>query len=138
MHITPPLLKSTHRSQVGAMREIRIERSVFGPAQTDADYAEAAKATRRLEVQRRHVLELETKALSAVQDLEVRLGTTRWVPGDEKWVEVEEMVRKRSYRRALDHLEKLIIQRMFELAKCNMSGTGTYACNIKDHYSLQL
>ncbi|KAJ6498639.1 hypothetical protein DFH09DRAFT_1103086 [Mycena vulgaris] len=34
------------------------------------------------------------------------------------------MVRRRRYQRALDHLQGLIISRMFELAKCNMSGTG--------------
>ncbi|KAJ7640901.1 hypothetical protein DFH06DRAFT_1137727, partial [Mycena polygramma] len=114
----------TAEGQVAAMRGVQLGQSMFAPTQNDAGYAEAAKATRRLEAQRRHILELEEKALAAVQDLEVRLATTRWVPGDEKWAEVEEMVRKRNYQRALDHLEKLIIQRMFELAKCNMSGTG--------------
>ncbi|KAJ6518121.1 hypothetical protein C8R47DRAFT_1205193 [Mycena vitilis] len=96
----------------------------FVPAQTDAGYAEAAKATRRIEAQRRHALELQARALAAVQDLEVRLATPRWVPGSEKWEAVAEMVHKRRYQRALDHLQKFIIQRMFELAKCNMSGTG--------------
>ncbi|KAJ7770869.1 hypothetical protein DFH07DRAFT_866570 [Mycena maculata] len=36
--------------------------------------------------------------------------TTRWMPGGEKWTTVAKM--------------GLIIARMFELAKCNMSGTG--------------
>ncbi|KAF8146816.1 hypothetical protein K438DRAFT_1990228 [Mycena galopus ATCC 62051] len=68
-------------------------------------YAEAAKATRQIEMQRRHVLELQDRALAAVQDLELRLGiVTRWVAGDEKWDEVSAM--------------------MFELAKCRMAGTG--------------
>ncbi|KAJ6603182.1 hypothetical protein DFH09DRAFT_1242728 [Mycena vulgaris] len=90
-----------------------------------AAYAEAAKATRRIETQRRHALELQAKILVAVQDLEVRLDVTRrWVPEDEKWAEISAMVRRRRYQRALDHLQGLIISRMFELAKCNMSGTG--------------
>jgi hypothetical protein len=60
-----------------------------------------------------------------MHDLELRLGITmRWVAGDEKWAAVAAMVSKRRYQRALDNLKKLIICRMFELAKCNMSGTG--------------
>jgi hypothetical protein len=81
--------------------------------------------TRRIETQRRHTLELQTKALEAVHDLELRLGIAmRWVPGGEKWVATAAMVGSRRYQRALDNLQKLIICRMFELAKCNMSGTG--------------
>ncbi|KAF8166891.1 hypothetical protein K438DRAFT_1458492, partial [Mycena galopus ATCC 62051] len=66
---------------------------------------------------RRHALELQDRALAAVQDLEVRLGiVTRWVAGDEKWGEVSAMVTKRRYQRALDHLVGLIVAWMFELA----------------------
>ncbi|KAJ7226507.1 hypothetical protein B0H12DRAFT_1205258 [Mycena haematopus] len=97
----------------------------FIDAQSDAGYAEAAKSTRRIETQRRHALELQEKALAAVHDLEARLEiTVRWVPESEKWVAVAAMVGKRRYQRALDHLQGLIIARMFEMAKCNMSGTG--------------
>ncbi|KAJ6505360.1 hypothetical protein C8R45DRAFT_1051065 [Mycena sanguinolenta] len=97
----------------------------FLPVETAAEYAEAAKATQRLETQRRHALEQQAKALATVQDLEIRLGVeTRWVAGDEKWVAAAELVRKRRYQRALDNLERLIISRMFELSKCNMAGTG--------------
>jgi hypothetical protein len=68
---------------------------------------------------------VEVRARAAVHDLELRLAiTTRWAPGDEKWIEVAAMLSKRRYQRALDHLQGLIIARMFELAKCNMSGTG--------------
>ncbi|KAF8158738.1 hypothetical protein K438DRAFT_1909998 [Mycena galopus ATCC 62051] len=88
-------------------------------------YAEAAKATRQIETQRRHALELQERALAAVQDLEVRLDIrVCWVPGDQKWEEVSGMVTKRRYQRALDHLVGLIVARMFELAKCGMAGTG--------------
>ncbi|KAF7373332.1 hypothetical protein MSAN_00542800 [Mycena sanguinolenta] len=97
----------------------------FMPAETDAGYADAAQATRRLETQRRHTLEQQAKALAAVQDLEVRLGVeTRWVAGDANWVAAAHLVRQRRYQRALDDLERLIISRMFELSKCNMAGTG--------------
>jgi hypothetical protein len=68
---------------------------------------------------------VEVRARAAVHDLELRLAiTTCWTPGDEKWIEVSAMLSKRRYQRALNHLQGLIIARMFELAKCNMSGTG--------------
>ncbi|KAJ7821021.1 hypothetical protein B0H14DRAFT_2253421, partial [Mycena olivaceomarginata] len=61
----------------------------------------------------------------AVHNLELWLTITMcWVPGDEKWAEVSAMLSKHRYQWALDHLQGLIIARMFELAKCNMSGTG--------------
>ncbi|KAJ7781733.1 hypothetical protein DFH07DRAFT_728833 [Mycena maculata] len=97
----------------------------FIPAEADANYVEAAKATRRLETQRRHALELHAKALAVVHDLEVRMGVaTRWIPGEDKWDAAAARVEKRRYQRALDHLEGLVVSRMFELAKCHMSGTG--------------
>ncbi|KAJ7243703.1 hypothetical protein C8J57DRAFT_1438524 [Mycena rebaudengoi] len=91
----------------------------------DAPYAELTKATRRLETQRRHALELRAKALAAVQDLEVRLDVeARWVSGGPEWEAAAVLMSRRRYQRALDKLEGLIISRMFELTKVNMSGTG--------------
>jgi hypothetical protein len=115
---------------------------LFVPVQNAAGYGEAVKATQRLETQRRHALELQAKALFAVQDLEVRLAVAeRWAPGDGKWEEVAAMVSSRRYRRALDDLQGLIIAWMFELAKCNMSGTGEsffFHSIIEDsYYSIQ-
>jgi hypothetical protein len=104
----------------------------FVPAENEANYAQAAKATWHIETQRRHTLELQVKVLAAVHDLKDRLDiTARWIPGDEKWEAVATMVRRRRYQRALDHLQGLIISRMFELAKCNMSGTGKF-CSVHD------
>ncbi|KAJ7711407.1 hypothetical protein DFH07DRAFT_1021509 [Mycena maculata] len=108
--------------RVAAMRGVQVP---FIPTEADDGYAEAAKATRRIETQRRHALELQARALTAVQELEVRLTVeTRWTPDGEKWATASKMMAKRQYQRVLDHLQGLIIARMFELAKCNMSGTG--------------
>ncbi|KAJ6609755.1 hypothetical protein B0H10DRAFT_1656724, partial [Mycena sp. CBHHK59/15] len=60
-----------------------------------------------------------------VQDLELRLDIRqRWVPGEERWDSASRIVRHRQYQRALDHLQALVISRMFELTKMNMSGTS--------------
>ncbi|KAJ7109052.1 hypothetical protein C8R43DRAFT_905012 [Mycena crocata] len=96
------------------------------PVQTvGGNYAEEVRTTRRIESQRRHAIELHSKVLLAVQDLELRLGISpRWVRDSEEWLATEIMVQRRRYQRALDHLQGLIIARMFELTKMNMSGTG--------------
>ncbi|KAJ6456048.1 hypothetical protein C8R45DRAFT_1056474 [Mycena sanguinolenta] len=111
----------------------------FMPMQDDTGYAEAAKATQRLETQRRHALEQQTKALAAVQDLEVRLGVEmRWVAGDENWAAAADLVRKRRYQRALDDLERLIISRMFELSKCNMAHSFEAGYKLRKHIAKAL
>ena len=60
-----------------------------------------------------------------MQSLEVRMDiVTRWDPKDDKWKEAAVMVGKRRYQRCLDALEGLVVARMFELTKMNMSQTG--------------
>ncbi|KAF7358610.1 hypothetical protein MSAN_01199700 [Mycena sanguinolenta] len=81
-----------------------------------SSYEEGAAATRRLETQRRHALEVFSKTLAAVQDLEE--------PEDAEWVAAATMVINRRYQRALDELEGLVVARMFELSKAHMSDTG--------------
>ncbi|KAJ7065958.1 hypothetical protein B0H15DRAFT_958433 [Mycena belliarum] len=72
-----------------------------------------------------HAIELHQHILLAVQDLEVRMGLVhRWVPDSEEWREAAIMVQRRRYQRALDELQGLIVARLFELTKMNMSGTG--------------
>ena len=36
------------------------------------------------------------------------------------------VVRERKYRRAIDDLERLVVQRLFEMKKLGMNGVGTY------------
>ncbi|KAJ6599943.1 hypothetical protein DFH09DRAFT_901956 [Mycena vulgaris] len=90
-----------------------------------ANYEEEAKTTRRLEAQRRHAMEMYERILLSVQDLEARMSIEpRWLPGSEEWKAAAILVARRRYQRALDQLQGLIIARMFELTKMNMSGTG--------------
>ncbi|KAJ7717541.1 hypothetical protein B0H16DRAFT_1666773 [Mycena metata] len=97
----------------------------FIPAPQDATYTQAAAQTQRMETQRRHAAEVHAKTLAAVQDLEIRLGGgPRWKPEDKEWMEAAMMLRNRRYQRALDELEGLVVARMFELSKVNMSDTG--------------
>ncbi|KAF8151123.1 hypothetical protein K438DRAFT_1624099, partial [Mycena galopus ATCC 62051] len=111
-----------HEERLDIIRNVDVP---FVPAVTDTTYADAAAQTRWIETQRRHAMELCAKGLAVVQDLEVRLGITRrWVAGDEEWVVTVMMVSKRRYQRTLDTLEGLVVARMFELSKVNMSDKG--------------
>ncbi|KAF5341224.1 hypothetical protein D9611_005927 [Ephemerocybe angulata] len=77
------------------------------------------------EAKLRHATELYDKNLAAVIDLEKQLDISeRWVEGSEEWVSAAVMHSKRRYMRCLDNLERLVVSRLFELSKVNMSQTG--------------
>ncbi|KAJ3712392.1 hypothetical protein C8R42DRAFT_647550 [Lentinula raphanica] len=81
--------------------------------------------TRQIEARRRHAIENRDDLKAEVQALEVKLGIkTRWIPGSEEWRVAQDLVHKAKYRRALDKLEGLVVARLFELSKMNMSHTG--------------
>ncbi|KIY47956.1 hypothetical protein FISHEDRAFT_44273 [Fistulina hepatica ATCC 64428] len=48
----------------------------------------------------------------------------RWEPDIPEYVECLKELQERKYRRALDELERLVVQRLLELTKLNMSGIG--------------
>lgn len=81
--------------------------------------------TASIETARRHALEEHAKHLSAVHGLESKLNiTVRWVAGSTQWEEAGRKVKMRTYQRCIDSLEGLVVARMFELTKMNMSQTG--------------
>ena len=49
----------------------------------------------------------------------------RWLPGSDIYKETQKLLAERSYRRAVDNLERLVVQRLFELTKLGMNGVGT-------------
>lgn len=62
-------------------------------------------------------------SLSLMED-EFGIGV-RWLPNSDEFKEAQVLIRERRYRRALDNLERLVVQRLFELSKLGMSGLGT-------------
>ena len=48
----------------------------------------------------------------------------RWTADSPEYLRVTEFVQRRKYLRAVDTLEALVVQRLFELTKMNHSGTG--------------
>jgi|SRR5882762_27023 len=47
-----------------------------------------------------------------------------WTPDTEKWQRAIQYLSIHKYQLALDKLEGLVVQRLFELAKMGLSGTG--------------
>ncbi|KAG2745458.1 hypothetical protein P692DRAFT_201653893, partial [Suillus brevipes Sb2] len=58
-------------------------------------------------------------------DFERRHGINeRWVSSDPQYIQAREYCSQRRFTRVVEELEGLVIQRLFELSKANLSGTG--------------
>ncbi|KAF6742544.1 hypothetical protein DFP72DRAFT_830402 [Ephemerocybe angulata] len=76
-------------------------------------------------IKRRNDQENYDKTLAVVQDLELKLNIKkRWTNKCDEWKAAAVMVSRKRYQRCLDELERLVVSRMFELTKMNMSQTG--------------
>ena len=83
--------------------------------------------TKAIERTRRHKEELVDKTLLAIHDMEHCYEISeRWTADSPQWKRAEELLKNRTYRRCLDALEGLIVARMFELTKMNMSQTSMF------------
>lgn len=90
------------------------------------EYNTDASATRKAEARRRELEEKATRLTSQVIGLELQLNIPqRWQPGDREYEETVKYIIERQYQQALGRLQRLVIQRLFELHKLNVSQTGT-------------
>ncbi|KAG1812026.1 hypothetical protein EV424DRAFT_1473620 [Suillus variegatus] len=81
---------------------------------TKQGHAVRRATERRLQVQ-----------ISVVEDIEDRMGVvTRWSPQSRKYIDSLEYSQKRRFIRAVEDLEGLVVQHMFELSKANLASTG--------------
>jgi hypothetical protein len=96
---------------------------------TRGDDAPYAPGVGKAELARRHGKEKVEKDLEIVQELERQLDIAdRWTTASPRWVSTTVAIKKRKYLLALDALELLIVERIFELTKMNQSQTGTAQC----------
>jgi hypothetical protein len=64
-------------------------------------------------------------AMSVVTDFEWKLGITeRWTENSVEFQATWAYIQHQDFIRAIEHLEGLVVQRLFELAKANLTGTG--------------
>ncbi|KAJ7609967.1 hypothetical protein FB45DRAFT_982293 [Roridomyces roridus] len=95
--------------------------------QSRSDDAAYSTSKNKAEIAARHAKEKVDRALQAVQDLEVALVLTpeeRWKPDSEEWTKGMKEVLQRKFLVAVNALESVVVQRIFELMKMNQSGTG--------------
>ena len=82
-------------------------------------------ATLSVETERRHMLQELATLRDMVVAMERKLGiNVRWTSNCAEWKSSQVLLNTRTYRQALDNLEGLIVARLFELTKMNLSGTG--------------
>ncbi|KAJ7575837.1 hypothetical protein C8J56DRAFT_1007569 [Mycena floridula] len=63
--------------------------------------------------------------LGEIIDLEIHLNIdTRWTPASPEYIKTLEYTSKRDYHRALDNLQRLVIQQLLEMHKAGLSQTG--------------
>jgi hypothetical protein len=78
-----------------------------------------------LETDRRHLSEQRENLLREVNQMEVTLGIKRrWEATDDQYIEMTKYIAARKYHQALDELQRLVVQRLFELHKLNLAQTG--------------
>lgn len=88
-------------------------------------YSQQLSQTRISETRQRVAIETYTVVRHEVVELEVALGiTTRWLPHMAEYKEAEARIHTQEYQEALDDVERLVCQRLFELQKLNISQTG--------------
>ena len=87
----------------------------------------ASTATKRNHAARRAAERRVRSQQDRVEDLEDQLGiepTDRWATDRREYVEMLEYSRQRQFIRAVEELENLVVQRLFELSKANLASTG--------------
>ena len=89
--------------------------------------ADAAVARARESERAAAVCKIELQ-MNVVDDTERRLGVDeRWTPGHAEYQRALQYLNNRKFIRAVEALEGLVVQRLFELSKANLIGTGKYS-----------
>ncbi|KAH9931631.1 uncharacterized protein BXZ73DRAFT_90069 [Epithele typhae] len=87
------------------------------------DYNAQVKATRATESRSRVLLERIEAISMDITDYELTWEITRWQPSDLNYQSTLMYIKTRKYQKALGRLQRLVIQRLFELHKLNLAGT---------------
>lgn len=78
-------------------------------------------------MERRLARESRDSLLAEVLSIEVVMGIEhgkRWQPLDEQYIRAVQYMTTRKYHQALDNLQRLVVLRLFELHKLNLSQVG--------------
>ena len=86
--------------------------------------ASGLSATRKIETRRRYLRTRLDQLTDEVSTIEQSLGIERWKPEDHLYQNALQYIPTRRFQRALGKLQRLVIQRLFELHKLNLAQTG--------------
>jgi len=90
-------------------------------------YTSDLSKTRQLETERHFAREQHNSIRYQVLELEEHMGITkRWTPATPEYVETVRYISERRYHQAINNLQRLVTQRLFELHRLNLSGIGEY------------
>ncbi|KAI0081425.1 hypothetical protein K474DRAFT_1682021 [Panus rudis PR-1116 ss-1] len=106
---------------------IPSEYQFASPTMPIDSYSADVSSTARLERRRRKAIEEYDRVLNLVIDMEVRMNIApgeRWTETSPQYIETIKYLNERQYQRALAKVQKLVIQRLFELHKLNLAQTG--------------
>ncbi|RXW14344.1 hypothetical protein EST38_g11508 [Candolleomyces aberdarensis] len=88
-------------------------------------YESTRSETQRLETARRRARDKVKELDEELGDMELRLGLeTRWDATMPQYHETLTYIKERRYHQALEGLQKVVVQRLFELHRLNLSGIG--------------
>ncbi|KAL6300787.1 hypothetical protein BKA93DRAFT_819255 [Sparassis latifolia] len=106
------------------------------PTSGPATYTRDMPQTRKLETKRRYLSERHAKVMHDIIAMEVHMGiANRWQPTDTQYIVTLKYMSTRKYLRALDNLQRLVVQQLFELHKLNLSHT---AYRVRTHIAKSL
>lgn len=93
-------------------------------------YQDNARSTRKKEATLRAAQDRFLAAISTVEHLEHKLldlgVDVPWSPNHPRLLETIGYIQTRDFHRALDKVQQLVTQRLLELSKTHMSGTGMF------------
>jgi hypothetical protein len=95
----------------------------------DGAYAQQAAKTKKIEAERRHASEQFERVSLNIHELEVALGidrSERWTPLTPAYQDTIKYLRERTYQKSLLKLQRLVVQRLFELHKLNVAQTSKF------------
>lgn len=119
--------------------EPRLQRTqatflTYTPSADKRAYSRDVTLTRKLETERRVAAEQYDRISTEVIALEIKMDIQeRWDPTMPAYQEAQKYIHERTYRRALDKLHRLVVLRLFELQKLNVSHTGRCSMSIHSH-----
>ncbi|KAI0686720.1 hypothetical protein BC835DRAFT_1408502 [Cytidiella melzeri] len=99
----------------------------YAPSTADfnsASYRKDLATTHQIKSEHRHASEQYERVSLEVCALEVQMGLTmHWTPATPQYMAAIKYIKERKYHRALNKLQKLVTQRLFELHKLNVAQT---------------